>query len=240
MTGLQEKLPKTKTEKLLLALIAVVLVAIAALLLAHPRTKDTPVEYGAADSVAAELGEPKVIYRDVEKLVEVEKAVTVKELEGGMKEMGVLITEEYYFTDLMSFSSVKKFLKTDYVLPFTESSYLVSYDGVVSAGVDLAFAWVQKDDIDLKITVHLPEAAIQSTDIDLDSFRLHEEKTGLGNPLSVQDFNSSLRELELSAEQKAIERGLLDKANENAQTVLSRFIGSLVDLSRYSLEFVTF
>lgn len=228
-------LPESKKERVYLGLIAAVLVAIAALVALRPQS--TP-EVPAPSRVSASPQEPKVVVREVEKIVEVEKTVAVETLQDGLNEMGVLITAEYYFTDLVSYSSVLKLLKTDFSLPFTESSYLVSYDGVVNAGIDLSAARVEKDDEHKRVTVRLPAAAIQTTDIDLDSFTLHEEKTGLGNPLSVRDFNTSLRELERSAEQKAVERGLLEKADQNAKQVVTQFISSLLDPG-YSLKFET-
>lgn len=235
MTELREReknKPASKKEKACLALIAAVLVVIVAALILRPRAdgvQDTPVS--AAD--AAE--EPKTVVR--EKIVTVEKAVTVETLQEGLNDMGVLITEEYYFTDLVSYSSVKTLF--NFALPFTETSYMVSYDGVVRAGVDLSGASVEKDDERKTVAVRVPKSSIRSIDIDYGSFKLYEEKTGLGNPISVQDYNTSLQALERSAEQKATERRLLEKADENAKLVISQFIASLIDTSEYTVSFTT-
>lgn len=224
----------SRRERAYLALILAVVLLILTLLLLRPRS-----EPEAAVSASAVTEEPRVIVKEVEKLVTVEKKVEAETIRDGLREMGFLITGEYYFTDLVSFSSVKKFLKTDIALPFTETSYLVSYDGVVSAGIDLTAARVEKDDEHMRVTVHIPAASIRSTTIDLDSFTLYEEKSGLGNPLSAADFNNSLRELERSAEQKATERGLLEQADKNARTVIEKFVGSLVGGTAYTLTFET-
>ena len=48
-----------------------------------------------------------------------------------------------------------------------------------------------------------------------------------------------LIELENAAEQKAVDRGILDRANENAQRIIRGAVGSLVDLSEYRLSFRT-
>jgi len=224
-----------RRERVYLALILAVALLIGALLLLRPRAE--PAQEAVPAAAAPE--EPRVIVKEVEKLVTVEKEIEAETIQDGLNEMGVLITADYWFKDLVSFSSVKKFLKTELVLPFTESSYLVSYEGAVSAGIDLSAARVEKDDERMRVTVYLPAASIQGTDIDLDSFTLHEEKSALGNPLSVQDFNDSLRELERSAEQNALSRGLLEKADRNARTVIAQFIGGLVGSTAYSLAFET-
>ena len=225
-----EKKPMTRREMAYLAGILLAVVLIAAALLLHPRTKP---DTAAASSPETAATEPEVVTQ----IVEVEKEVTVETLQDGLRDLGMLITEEYYFTDLVSFSSIRKFLKTDIKLPFTESSYLVSYDGVVNAGIDLSEATVEKDDGRKIITVHLPKAEIQAVTIDLESFELLEEKAGLGNRLSVEDFNNSLLELEDRARENAGKRGLAEKADANARLMVSRFIGSLVDTEEYLLEF---
>lgn len=232
--------PETRREKAYVALILAVFVVTAGIVFLYPRTHgESPTDAAPKNTAADAPSEPRIITREVEKIIEVEKEITVETLQQGLNDLGFLITEEYYFTDLVSYSSIKKFLNTDISLPFTESSYMVSYDGVVSAGVDLSAAAVEKDDEHKRITVHLPGAVIRSVDIDLDSFQLRAEKAGFGNPLSVRDFNNSLQELEKKARQNAVDRGLLEKADENAGLVASRWIASLADLSVYSLEFVS-
>ena len=233
MADARETNKSTTKEKLYCALILLTVAAIAGMLLLYPRTQPEAAEAFAANA------EDTVITREPGRIIEVEKVITAETLREGLADMGVLITQEYYFTDLVSFSSIKKLLKTDIPLPFTESSYLVSYDGAVTAGVDLSNAQVEKDDVEKRITVHIPAAEIQAVEIDLDSFQLLEEKNGLGNRISVQDFNDSLLELENKARRNAVDRGLLEKADENARSVISRFVGSLVDVSAYHLEFVT-
>ncbi len=228
-------------ERLYMVLCLILVVAIVGVWVTYPKTSPdaAPEPPAAGESVEAAAPEPVVITREVEKIVEVEREITVETLRDGLNEMGYLITEEYYFTDLMGYTSFLSFFRTDIPIPFTESSYLVSYDGVVSAGMDLSAARVEKDDEHKRVTVRLPAASIKSVDIDLNSFQLREEKTGLGNPISVRDFNSSLQELENAARQKAVERGLLEKADENARVVVSRFVWSLLDASEYQLIFAS-
>lgn len=233
----ERKIATTRKEKAYLVLICIVTAMIAGVLLLYPNIHTEPVGDAVSEQTETPPPEHAVITKEVEKIVEVEKEVTVETLQQGLNQMGFLMTAEYYFTDLVSYSSIKKLFHTDIALPFTESSYMVSYDGSVFAGMDLAAAQLQKDDQQKTITVQLPNAEIQTVHIDLDSFRLLEERSGLGNPVSVQDFNSSLQELERKARKSAAERGLLDKADENARLILARFIGSLVDLSVYSLTF---
>ena len=173
------------------------------------------------------------------KLIEIEKEISVDTVEDGLRDMGILITDEYYFTEVVSFSSVKKFFKTDIKLSFTESSYLAGYDGVITAGPDFTATRVEKDEAAKTVTVILPKSQIRNVDIDPDSFKLFSEKQGFTNPLSAQDFNSSLVELENTARQKALEKGILQRADENAVAIVTNFIGNLIDMSVYHVKVVT-
>ena len=180
---------------------------------------------------------PEVIVKEteVEKIVEVEKEITSSVIEDGLRDIGVLVTQEYYFTDVISFSSVKKLFRVE--VPFTETSYLASYDGVVTAGIDFGKVSVVKDDAAGKIVVTLPPAEILNVDVDPETFELYSERTGLGNPLSVEDFNDSIVTLESNVRQKALDKGLLLKADENARAVVRNFIAGLVDTGVYSVVF---
>lgn len=228
---------KTKKEKLYLIAIGVVALAALCVLiigLAHP--KKAPVSELAPLPSAAPVS--KVVYKEVEKLVEVEKTISVGMLQDGLRDMGMLITQEYYCTDVISFSSAKKLFKTDITLKFTETNYLVSYDGTAYAGIDFSSVTVAKDDAAKVITVSLPKAEIQNVTVDYGSFVLYSEKSGFGNPLSVEDVNTSLQELESGIRSKSLDRGVLDRADENAEQIIRNFIGGLVGPDEYTMEFV--
>lgn len=179
---------------------------------------------------------PEVVVREkeVEKVVEVEKEITAEILTHGLRDMGLLVTEEYFFTEVVSFSSIKKIFNIE--LGVTESSYVAGYDGVVTAGVDFTAAKIRKDDEAGRIIVTLPAAEIIGVDIDPESFELYDERIGLWNPISVTDFNSSLIELEQQARDKALSRGILEKADTNARTLVANMIDGLTD-SRFTVEF---
>ena len=224
---------KKKLWIYLIALAVVVLLICGLILwrvLSAPAAQDAP-------AAVAPRPTPEVRIRErlVDKLIEVEKEVGAEGIASGLNDMGVLVTEEYYFTDVVHFSSIKKLFSLE--LGITASSFLASYDGVVTAGVDFTRIGIEKDDDAGVITVTMPGAAVLNVDIDPDSFRLYEEKSGLGNPISAADFNSSLVELERSAEEKAIERGVLDHADENARVLIRNFIAALVEEGRYTVRF---
>ena len=159
--------------------------------------------------------------------------ISVDTLEEDIRDMGLLITQEYMFTDAVSQSRVKTLFSL--TLGFTESSYLATYDGTVTAGIDFSKISVIPDRQGKTVSIVMPKAAIQNVDIDPASFVLYSEKNGLGNPLSVSDFNGSLIELEEKARERAVERGILEQADENARQIIETFIGRFPELRDWSI-----
>ena len=170
-------------------------------------------------------------------LIKVEKEITADIIQEGLRDMGILETQEYSFTEVVSFSSVKK-LFGSIELKITESTYLASYDGVITAGIDFSQIEVEKNEAEMTVTVFLPAASILNVDIDPESFELYDEKSGVGNPVSVEDFNNSLLELETNAKTKALERGILEKADENAKSIVMNFVSGLFSGSGYNILIV--
>ena len=183
---------------------------------------------------------PRVVVEEkvVETIVEVQHKVTAEELSAGLNEMGQLITAEYYFTAVAS-ASTQLTPILGIRLGFTESSFLASYDGVITAGIDFSKIRVEKDEERGRVTVTMPPAAILNVDIDPDSFQLYSETTSIFTDITAEDYNNALLELEATEREKALARGILDNADENARKLVRSFIESLLDPAEYAVEFLT-
>ena len=172
--------------------------------------------------------------REVPRLIHVEREITAEIIQEGLRDMGFLVTQEYDCTIVLNNSKARKIF--NFQLPFTESSYIVSYDALVEAGIDFTKVTVEKDDDAKIITIHLPDAEIKSIAVDHSSFTLYSEKDGLGTSMSVADYNDSLVECENTAKNKALEKGVLEKASANAELVLLNFVRSMVDTTQYRIS----
>lgn len=171
-----------------------------------------------------------------ENAVEVEEVVTVNTeiIAEGLREMGILITEEYYFTQVEEYTSTKKWAVFE-----SEASFTYSYDGVVSAGIDCNEIEIKKNDETKVITISIPTADILSVNIDHDSFKIYEEKNGIWNKVNLESFNNSIIEFENAAKEKALEKDIINKADEGAQKMIESFVNSLIDSEEYTIEYVT-
>ena len=68
-------------------------------------------------------------------------------------------------------------------------------------------------------------------------YKVYDKKNSIFNPLTIEDANLSYSDMLDSSEQSAIENGLLDKSNENAQKLMQEFLTDAFDLSGYIIVF---
>ena len=193
-------------------------------------------------ATAAATPEPTsfLAWADVHGLVREEDETSFESVREGLRDMGLLVTEEYSFTEVVSREKSKELLGTGIVIPFTESSFVASYDGVIHAGVDCAGITVEVSRAGAvpQLTVTVPKPEIQSVDIDPDSFVLYSEKTGVWNPFSISEYNESLKGLEKVVKDRAAEKGVLERAETHAAQIVESFVGSLLSGTEYTLEIV--
>ena len=165
--------------------------------------------------------------------VEVEVVINTQIIEDGLREMGTLITQEYYFTQLEEYTNTEKFWIFD-----STASFTYSYDGVVAAGIDCSKITVVKDDDKKVVTIKIPKAEITSVTIDNDSFKKYEEKNGLWNKVTTDKFNDSMAAFKEKAKENALSRGILKNADESAEKMILSFAKSLSVTEDYKIETV--
>ncbi len=160
-------------------------------------------------------------------------SVSTESIRDGLANMGVLVTQEYYFTQVERYTKEKTFLK----FITTSSEFIYSYDGYVMAGVDFEKIKIEKDEDRKIITVTMPKSEIIEVTIDKDTFKIYSEKESLWNPLKLEDYNISLVEFENAAKEKALAGGILARSDEQARNLVREFIISLPNTSEYTIEF---
>ena len=160
-------------------------------------------------------------------------SVSTETIRDGLANMGVLITQEYYFTQVETYTKEKTFLK----FITSSSEFMYSYDGKVLAGVDFGEIKIASDEDKKIITVTMPASRIEAVAIDRDTFRIYSEKESLWNPLKLEDYNISLAEFEDAAKEKAVGGGILARSDEQAKNLVREFISSLPNMSGYTIEF---
>lgn len=155
-------------------------------------------------------------------------AVVVKNELAAMSELG---TMTYAYTELGTYENRKLFYGAK--LPFTEKSFILTYDGIIKAGIDMTAAEVELKEQTLKVV--LPTAKILSHEIDEESVQLYDEKTSIFNPFTVEDYTEFYADQKKRAEKKALERGLLTEAQKQAETIVTGLLTELC-AGEYAVE----
>jgi len=134
-------------------------------------------------------------------------------LENQLSGISELASVTYSYTNMAQFKSSSEFYGM--TVPFTTKSFILTYDGVIKAGVNLEQAEVRVSGT--SVTVILPAAQILSHEIEEDSVEVFDEKTSIFNPFTVEDFSAFQGDQKREMEEKALEKGLLIQAGEEAK-----------------------
>ena len=126
----------------------------------------------------------------------------------------------YYSSHERKFETIK-----GWKIPLTRKSFVISYDGTVKAGIkNLTKAEVIPSEGN--VVIKLPEIEITDITIDNDSFKIMDESNNIFNSISIGDLNDAQKELKKKMKESAVEKGVLDIAKNNAETLLSEMLKS--------------
>ena len=139
-----------------------------------------------------------------------------------IQNIGELATVEYLFTDAAIFSDSQQI--GNWNIPFTEKSFTMKWDGIIKAGIQVDKIVIDVNKDDLIITVTLPAAEILSYEVDSDSVEVLDEKNNIFNEISVNDKVQLDAATEKEMKDRVIRNGLLEKAQKNAEDIISRLL----------------
>lgn len=143
-----------------------------------------------------------------------------------------LTSLKYYYTNMGQFENQNTFY--GYKVPFTSKKFIVSYDGVIHAGVDLEKMEVKVKDKSIEIKI--PPAKILSHEIYEDSLKVFDERETIFNRIDIEDYNNFSKDQKKEVEDKAIKRGLLKEADEEARKAIEDSLLSDTILSDYKIK----
>lgn len=245
---LQEALVEVRKRKLKrkiisTAIVALLLLATFVMVWMYGRSSGkNSVNAQAEEKVAAAQAEAKEWENKYNELVNipvviepVTPEIVQKVLSSKITEISELATAEYMFTNADRFEDTAHIAKVfDWM---TKKAFVQKWDGKIKAGVELDNLKIDvKDKI---ITITMPAAEILSYEIDYDSVEVLDETNNIFNQITVKDKTKFDKETKDSMVQRAIENGLLEKAQKNAQDVIQNLVtGTIENIQEYTIEFV--
>ena len=221
------------------AAILLLLLAVAVLgkflLDARARAKEQEAVLELQRSALAELQEKQ---DEAEKLIhEGTPKITGDTIRESFGDLGELVAVEYLYTNANQYKNQNQvtIFQWEVGVPFTAKSFLLSYDGRIKAGVDLSEVQVEVNETARTVTVTLPPAEIVSHEIFEDTFRVFDEKDGIFNRITLENYADFLSVQKEAMERRAESMGLFDSADRNAQSVIRSLLSSLPGMESYRL-----
>lgn len=153
----------------------------------------------------------------------------------GFEDIGELATQAAYLTIVEDIDASRELFGVK--IPFTQTEIIYSYDVAVKAGLDFDQVEWEVNDEAKEIQVTMPEIRVLSSEVDLESFKLYHENWSHFRPIRTEEFNAAAQAMKVEAQNRAVENGLLDNAQENAERVIQGFIHQNFDPQEYKIVF---
>ena len=165
---------------------------------------------------------------------EAEPVITSDLLGQQLRTAQELVSVAYHYTNMARYENQLDFY--GWKVPFTTKTFIVSYDGVIKAGVDLSKVEVHVDEAGKKITVKLPDSQVLSHEIPEDSTEVFDESDNALNRISITDYTSFTGDQKEAMEQRAKDNGLLTSAEEKAREAVDTLLRYLPGMDAYTLQ----
>lgn len=142
-----------------------------------------------------------------------EKLTTISELS----------TVKYNYSNIISIKNSLKY--KDFIIPFTQKSFVIKYNGFINAGVDLSKAKVSVEKNNL--IVNLPPSTILNHTVNEEEIFVFDESSSAFNKLNMKDMLKEIISEKEKTESNLIKEGFLEKVDTDTIKFLENFFKEL-------------
>lgn len=200
-------------------------------------TEKTEAEKTETAEKEPEVTEPPVTTAETTQTTKKKTVVDSSVLSQRLAEDIIVPDYEYSYSNTALFENRE--VLNDLKLPLTKKSFNISYDGVITAGLDSSLISAKADNEAHIITVIIPEAQIISHEIKQSSFKLTNVKDNILNPISEDDYTYICSQQNEQMEEKALNDGILDEVYKNAEQIISEYLSlDGIISSQYSIDII--
>lgn len=165
--------------------------------------------------------------------------VSSTQLGASYKDIAELSVEEYVFTNVAKREDPGKVV-AGWGVPLTGNNIMFTYDGTVKAGIkDASKISVDVNDSSRTVTIDSPKVEITESKIDPATITVYDQSMNPFNQIKVQETMEFVAQEEEAAREKAIDSGLLDRAEKRTEELLTSHTKALLagtDTSDYTVE----
>ena len=171
----------------------------------------------------------------------VTEVVTIRQetLEQLFSPASELVTYKYYYTSAADMEKYRELF--GYKIPGTTERTVFTYDGIVSAGIDLSkLSYDTIDNENRTVTITLPAPEIFSHELDTSSFSYYDVTTSIFTGITPEELTDKLDELKLKEVAKLYrDEDFFRSVSENAVNVLREIVSMNGDTADYTFTFNT-
>ncbi len=147
-----------------------------------------------------------------------------------------LISSRYHYKDADKYENYKNLLGMR--VPLTTDMAVFTYEGIISAGIDLSEVEYGIDNEQGVITIRLPEIKILANEIDASSFQYPYISNSIFNNTDMQDYTKLIDKLKAEKQEELLQNtAFMDQVLKNTQLVLSSFLTASESTRGYSVVF---
>ncbi len=150
--------------------------------------------------------------------------IDINVIEEKVNEISELATIEYYYTTLAKYEDYKDFY--GWKIPLTTTKFLITYDGIIKAGIDLSKVKVSL--VGKTVVIEIPKATVLSHEVKFDTMQIMYESYSIFNQMKITNYNDFMLNEAKAMVTKAANDGLFQKAQQNAIRTIQDLIESLV------------
>ena len=150
--------------------------------------------------------------------------VNIANLQEQVLSIGELATIEYDYTNVID--STTSLAIKGWNVPGTAKSFIVVLDGTMKIGIDASGIHMEQPEESQTILITIPKARILSHEIHEDTLKVLDQKSGLFNPVKIEDYTSLAATEKKEMEKKAATGDLFPRAEKEAVRMIQQFIGA--------------
>lgn len=146
------------------------------------------------------------------------KSVDTVLIASEFKNIKELATYKYNYTDVIYFKDSSEF--KGITLPLTEKSFLVKFQGVIKAGIDLDSADISLKNNNEEAVISVPHSKIVDNTLDTSSVKILDEKSAIFNKLESHEILDELNKKKTDVEDELLKSDFLQKSDESTEKLL--------------------
>jgi len=136
----------------------------------------------------------------------------------GIQEISDLATISQIFQSIVTYEDSRTLF--GFHLPGTLKKFILKYSGNITVGTDLSKTNITQF-VSGKVKLILPHSRILNVAADMKSIKVYDQRSGIFNPLYLDEQNRAIAANLLEIETKAKSGELLARSDENAKSILA-------------------